>query len=39
MTESELERVFNYSKFPRDSKKCSDRRFLKIDNGSMGGTQ
>ena len=38
MNESELQRVYNYSIYPRDSKKNSDRGFVKIDNGSPGGT-
>ena len=38
MNESELQRVYNYPIYPRDSKIYSDKRFVNIDNGSMGGT-
>ena len=38
MKESELQRVYNYSIYPRDSKKNSNKRFVKIDNGRMGGS-
>ena len=38
MTESELQRVYNYSIYPRDSKIYTDRGFVNIDNGSQGGT-
>ena len=38
MNESELQRVYNYSINPRDSKIDSDKRFVNIDNGRMGGT-
>ena len=38
MNESELQRVFNYPIYPRDSKIYSDRGFAKIDNGSQGGS-
>ena len=38
MNESQLERVYNYSVYPRDSKIFSDKGFVNIDNGSMGGT-
>ena len=38
MNESELQRVYNYSIYPRDSKNYSDRGFINIDNGSQGGT-
>ena len=37
MNESELQRFYNYSIYPRDSKKNSNRRFVNIDNGSQGG--
>ena len=36
--ESKLERAYNYLIYPRDSKIYSDKRFVNIDNGSMGGT-
>ena len=38
MNESELQRVYNYPIYPRDSKKYSDKGFVNIDNGIMGGT-
>ena len=38
MNESELQRVNNYTIYPRDSKLYSDKGFVNIDNGSQGGT-
>ena len=38
MNESQLQRIYNYSIYPRDSKVFSDKGFVNIDNGSMGGT-
>ena len=38
MNESELQRVYNYNIYPRDSKIYSDKGFVIIDNGSQGGT-
>ena len=38
MNESQLQRVPNYPIYPRDSKMYSDKRVVKIDNGSMGGS-
>ena len=38
MTESELQRNYNYPICPRDSKKYSDEGFVNIDNGFQGGT-
>ena len=38
MNESDLQRVFKYIICPRDSKINSDKAFVKIDNGSMGGS-
>ena len=38
MNESELQRVYNYPIYPRDSKIYSDKGFVNIDNGSQGGT-
>ena len=38
MNESELQRVYNYPIYPRDSKIFSDKGFVNIDNGSQGGT-
>ena len=37
MTESKLQKVFNYPINPRDSKIYSDKAFINIDYGSMGG--
>ena len=37
MNESQLQRVYNYSIYPRDSKIYSDKGFVNIDNGSRGG--
>ena len=39
MNESHLQRVYNYPIYPRDSKIYSDKGFVNIDNGSMGGSQ
>ena len=38
MGESEIQRVYKYPIYPRDSKTYSDKWFANIDNGSMGGT-
>ena len=38
MNESQLQRIFNNSIYPRDSKTYSDKGFENIDNGSMGGS-
>ena len=38
MNESQLQRVYDYPIYPRDSKIYSDKRFVNIDNGSMGGS-
>ena len=38
MNESELQRIYNYPIYPRDSKIYSDKGFVNIDNGSHGGT-
>ena len=38
MNESELQRIYNYPISPTDSKKYSDKGFVKIDNESIGGT-
>ena len=37
MNESELQRVYKYPSYPRDSKTYSDRGFVNIDNGSHRG--
>ena len=36
--ELELQRVYKYPIYPRDSKVYSDKGFVNIDNGSIGGT-
>ena len=38
MNEFEIQRVYNYLVYPRDSKIESDKGFTFIDNGSQGGT-
>ena len=38
MNESELQRIYNYNIYPRDSEINSDKKLVKIDNGSQGGT-
>ena len=38
MNESQLQRIYNYPIYPRDSKIYPDKGFVKIDNGSQGGT-
>ena len=38
MNESELQRVYKYHIYPRDSRKYSDKGFVNIDNRSQGGT-
>ena len=38
MNESQLQRVYKYPLYPRDSKLHSDKGFINIDNGSMEGT-
>ena len=38
MNESELRRLFNCKIYPRDSKIITDKGFVNIDNGSLGGT-
>ena len=38
MNQPELQRVFSYKIYPRDSKIYSDKVFINIDNGSMGGS-
>ena len=39
MNEIDLQRVYNYPIYSRDSKVHSDKGFVNIDNGSMGGSQ
>ena len=38
MKESQLQKIFIYPIYPRDSKFYSDKGFVKIDNASHGGT-
>ena len=38
MNQLELRKIYNYPIYPRDSKIYSDRGFVNIDNGIMGGT-
>ena len=38
MNESQLQRVYNYPIYPRDSKIYSSKGFINIDDGSMGGS-
>ena len=38
MNGSEFQRVYNYPICPRGSKIHSDKRFVNIDNGQMGGS-
>ena len=38
MNESELQRVYNYPIYPKNSKIHSDRGFVNIDDGRLGGT-
>ena len=38
MNESDLQKIYNYPIYPRDSKIYSDKGFVNMDNGSRGGT-
>ena len=38
MNETELQKIYKYKIYPRDSKTYSDKGFVNIDNGSGGGT-
>ena len=38
MNESQLQKIYNYPTYPRDSEIYSDKGFVKIDNGFRGGT-
>ena len=38
MSGSQLQNIYNYPIYPRDSKIYSDKGFVNIDNGQMGGT-
>ena len=39
LNESQLHKIYNYPIYPRDSKIYSDKGFVNIDNGSMGGSR
>ena len=38
MNESQLQKITNYPIYPRDSKIYSNKGFVNIDDGQMGGT-
>ena len=38
MNESQLQKIYNYPIYPRDSRIYSNRGFINIDNGSQNGT-
>ena len=38
MNESQLQKIYNYPKYPRHSKIHSNKGFVNIDDGSMNGT-
>ena len=38
LNETDLQRVYNYPVYPRDSKFYSDKGFVSIDNGSQDGS-
>ena len=38
MNESQLQKIYHYSIYPRDSKVYSDKGLVNIDNGDKGGT-
>ena len=38
MNESDLQRFHDYPIYPRDYKTLTDKRFVYVDNGEMGGT-
>ena len=38
MNESQLQKIYNYPIYLRDSKIYSDKGFINIDDGSMGGS-
>ena len=38
MNESQLQKIYNYPIYPRDSKIHSDKGFVNIDDGRMGGS-
>ena len=38
MNESDLQKIYNYKIYPRDSKITTNKGFVNIDDGSQGGT-
>ena len=38
MSESDLQKIYNYKIYPRDSKITTNKGFVNIDNGLQGGT-
>ena len=38
MNESQLQQIYNYPIYPRDSKIYSNKGFVNIDDGSMSGS-
>ena len=38
MNESQLQKIYNHPVYPRDSRKYSDKGFVNIDDGRMGGS-
>ena len=38
MNEFQVQKIYNYPIYPRDSQIYSDRGFVNIDNGAQGGT-
>ena len=38
MSESDLRKIYNYKIYPRDSKITTNKGFVNIDDGSMGGS-
>ena len=38
MNESQLQKIYNYPKYPRDSKPYSNKRFVNIDDRSQQGS-
>ena len=38
MNESQLQKIYNYPIYPRDSKIYSDKGFVNIESGSQNGT-
>ena len=38
ISESQLQKIYNYPIYPRDSTIYSDKGFVNIDDGNMGGS-